>query len=91
MENLEEKIDDLVKTIYTPDQELMDEMFIAILDELEIFLREMKDDTAVVNSINEILIGVQQAYVVKDYIYMADLFLYGIKEELECVKTGEPC
>lgn len=83
MKNLEEKIDDLVLTIYTPDQELLDEKFIAILDGLEVFMEEMKENAGIVNSMNEILVGVQQAYVVRDYIYMADLMLYGIKEILK--------
>lgn len=83
MLKLEERIDDLVETIYTPDQNMLDEKFITLLDALEQFMGEMKEDLEVINYINEVLVKLQQSYLVKDYIYMADLLLYGIKEVLQ--------
>lgn len=80
-ENLIKTIDEIVQTIYTPDQVNLDGKFIELLEAIEVcanvgILGEHIPD------INQVLLKVQSAYMIKDYVTLSDILLYEIKEKL---------
>ena len=81
-ENLIEKIDALVHTIYTPDQIDIDGKFIQFLEAVEACTNE-EILAEKIPDINQVLLKVQSAYVIKDYVTLADILLYEIKEKME--------
>ena len=81
-ENLIEKIDALVHTIYTPDQIDIDGKFIQFLEAVEACTNEgiLAEK---IPDINQVLLKVQSAYVIKDYVTLADVLLYEITEKIK--------
>ena len=80
-EKVIEKIDEIVHAIYTPDQIDIDGKFIQLLEAIEVcantgLLADKLPD------INQVLLKVQSAYVIRDYVTLADILLYEIKEKL---------
>ena len=74
-------IDEFVHAIYTPDQVNIDGKFIQFLEAIEVcvnkgVLEEKMPD------INQVLMKVQSAYMIKDYVTLSDLLLYEIKESI---------
>ena len=78
MEKISSQIDKLVNIIYTPDQKDFDREFIIFLD--------LMDTYAVKQPANEqlmkMLVTLQQAYIKRDYVEVADVLLYEIKGKL---------
>ena len=80
-ENLIKTIDEIVQTIYTPDQVNIDGKFIQFLEAIEIYANTGVLEEKVQN-INQVLLKVQSAYAIKDYVTLSDLLLYEIKEKI---------
>ena len=81
-DNLKKRIDDLVEEIYTPDQKDIDNKFIAVLEAIE---NDMNTSLLAdkIQDINQVLLKIQSAYVIKDYVTLADVLLYEMKEKLK--------
>ena len=77
-ENLIKTIDEIVQTIYTPDQVNIDGKFIQFLEAIEVYANTGVLEEKVPN-INQVLLKVQSAYAIKDYVTLSDLLLYEIK------------
>ena len=80
-ENLIKTIDEIVQTIYTPDQVNIYGKFIQFLEAIEIYANTGVLEEKVPN-INQVLLKVQSAYAIKDYVTLSDLLLYEIKEKI---------
>lgn len=80
-ENLIKTIDEIVQTIYTPDQVNIDGKFIQFLEAIEVYANTGVLEEKVPN-INQVLLKVQSAYAIKDYVTLSDLLLYEIKEKI---------
>lgn len=80
-EKLIKTIDEIVQTIYTPDQVNIDGKFIQFLEAIEIYANTGVLEEKVPN-INQVLLKVQSAYAIKDYVTLSDLLLYEIKEKI---------
>ena len=77
-----EKIDELINIIYTPDQDGLDQAFLQVLDSFGEMIREMSELGYMVDMTEE-LVSLQEAYIKKDYIELADSLLYEIKPQLQ--------
>ena len=71
------QIDCVVKMIYKMDQKEIDRSFVEMLDGLVQYINERSTD-----KINGVLLEIQEAYMKKDYICMADLLLYELKTNI---------
>ena len=80
-----DKIEQIIFAIYAPDQVNLDEKFIEFLDAMGNYLNT-DSEIAKLGNVNDLLMKVQNAYSVKDYVTLADLLLYDIKEKLEVTK-----
>lgn len=80
--SLLEKIEQLVQTIYTPDQVDIDGKFLQFLEALEQYMIAAVQGTEIAEW-NENLLKVQSAYVVKDYVTLSDVLLYEIKDKVK--------
>lgn len=67
-------IDQVVKVIYQMDQKEIDRSFVEMLDGLAQYIDENSMDR-----INGTLLEIQEAYMKKNYVCMADLLLYELK------------
>lgn len=68
---MKEQIEKLVKIIYTPDKTDFEQEFVVLLDGIEQALQEGKEIAQYLNPL-------QEAYVNKDYIALADVLLCDI-------------
>lgn len=68
------KIDQLVKMIYQMNQKEIDRSFIEMLDGLGKYIGVNSMD-----KVDGILLEIQEAYIKKNYVCMADLLLYELK------------
>lgn len=73
-EELLENIDNLVKSIYELSTKEIETGFIQMLDNIEPLV-----STEVGIDWNTLLINIQEAYVNKNYVELADLLLYELK------------
>jgi hypothetical protein len=80
-EKIMELSEKIVDIIYTPDQEGLNESFIELMDLLLTFISEGDESRASV--LNTELLGIQSAFMKKDYGEMADVLHYDLKEKLE--------
>lgn len=68
---MKEQIEKLVKIIYTPDKTDFEQEFVVLLDGIDRALQEGKEIAQYLNPL-------QEAYVKKDYIALADVLLCDI-------------
>lgn len=78
--DITEKIDRLVATIYSPDQNGINDKFVDFLGALEGYLATTDKN---VQGIEEVLKQIEMAYRIKDYIALADILLYELKPLIE--------
>ncbi|MDD6208564.1 MAG: hypothetical protein PUB10_08610 [Clostridiales bacterium] len=75
-------IENLVQSIYTVEQTGLVECFLALLDEMDLFVKRMEQEGYQVDLSQELL-KVQEAFQKKDYVYLADVLLDDVKPEFE--------
>lgn len=78
MEEIGSQIVKLVNIIYTPDQKDFDKEFIVFLDLMDVYLTKQAEN----EQLMKMLMTLQEAYIKKDYVEIADVLLYEIKEIL---------
>lgn len=80
IEQVLEKIEDLVKELHTPDQDKVNERYLDFIDALGVFLEEMHKLGYSVD-MSQDLEQVQQAMTKKDYVLLSDILLYTIRRD----------
>lgn len=80
IEQVVEKIDRLVEEIHTPEQKMVGSCYIAFLDSIELFLKDMEQKGYTVDLIKD-LERMQQAMEIKDYILLSDLLRYELRPD----------
>lgn len=75
-------IEEMLNIIYSPDQEGLDHAFVEILDSFTEMIEGMAVKGYSVDMTEELTL-LQNAYLKKDYVELADALLYDIKPELE--------
>lgn len=75
MKELEEQLEKIVSIIYMPDKPNFETEFVALLDLIEKNLSKISD-------VNRHMLSLQNAYVKKDYVDLADELLYELKPQL---------
>lgn len=75
-------IEKMVDIIYSPDQDGLDSAFVQILDSILGFIENMAKEGYLVDMTEELKL-LQDAYLKKDYLELADALLYDIKPEIE--------
>lgn len=74
-------IEELVQAIYSVEQKGIDTIFLKLLEELMVYEETMRKEGRVLH-IDKELVGIQNAFLQKDYVNLADELLYGLKASL---------
>lgn len=75
-------IDELVEEIYTLEQTKLNQKFIQIIDEIDDFVKKMEISGYMVDLTKE-LQSMQDIYLKKDYVQLADFLLYDLKKQFQ--------
>ena len=81
-------IEELINIIYSPDQNGFDRVLLQILDMFDKMIQDMLELGYTVDMTEELL-PLQNAYMKKDYVELADILLYDIKpkiQEILCIE-----
>lgn len=79
VEQVLEKIEELVIELHTPDQDNVNEKYLDFIEALAVFLTEIGKMGYSVD-INRDLEQIQRAVTIKDYIRLSDILLYTIRK-----------
>lgn len=82
VEQVLERIDELVVELHTPDQDKVNEKYLNFIDALGTFLEEMQKLGYSVD-LTQDLQEVGQAMTKKDYILLSDILLYTVRKDFE--------
>lgn len=72
---ISDQVKNVVEIIYTPDKNNFEQEFMKLLDILD---GEIEDST----EMQKILLDIQEAYMKKDYVQLADILLYKLNSKV---------
>lgn len=75
-------IDDLVEEIYTLEQTELNQKFIQVIDTMDKFIKGMEIQGYTVDLTRELSL-MQDIYLRKDYVQLADFLLYDLKKQFQ--------
>lgn len=81
-------IENLVESIYCQECDKVHEMFLQLADAFMVFINEVSAIGYTIN-IDEEVRALQQAYIKKDYVELADVLLYMVKPQFEALQLEE--
>ncbi|MBQ3599630.1 MAG: hypothetical protein II992_00295 [Lachnospiraceae bacterium] len=87
IETVISKIDQLVKEIYTVDQNKVNVYYLEFIDAIGAFLQDMMDKGYTVD-LREDLEKIQRGMEIKDYIYVSDIIKYELRKDFEELKKS---
>ena len=87
IETVISKIDQLVKEIYTVDQNKVNVYYLEFIDAIGAFLQDMMNKGYTVD-LREDLEKIQRGMEIKDYIYVSDIIKYDLRKDFEELKKS---